>query len=230
MTLHTALGTAAALVALAFALSLFERWLDRREPQELAWAAALAMFSLASAALAAGAAVGWNDGLFRIFYMFGAVANVPVLALGTVYLFAPPATARRVALVVLLAVAFACGVVAASPLRGALPRDELAQGSDVFSALPRVCAAVASAAGALVVFAGALWSALRRRRLVVGNLLIAVGTAVTGGSGLLNSVADEMTAFAVTLVVGVVLIFAGFLVTTAANDGAASRPGSAAAR
>ncbi|MCA1692898.1 MAG: hypothetical protein LC733_12135, partial [Actinobacteria bacterium] len=41
--------------------------------------------------------------------------------------------------------------------------------------------------------------------------LIALGTLVLGTGGLFNSVLDEMEAFAVTLVVGITLIFAGFL-------------------
>jgi hypothetical protein len=212
--LHTALATAATLVALAFTLSLYERWLVHRRRHELAWAAAMAMFMVASGALAAGAALGWSPTLFRIFYVFGAVANVPILALGTVYLLAEQRTADRVAAAVLLLVAFAAGVVVAASLRvDALPRHHLAQGSEVFGALPRVFAAVASAGGALVVFAGALWSAVRHRRLVVANTLIALGTAVTGASGVLNSVADAMTGFAVTLVIGITLIFVGFLVS-----------------
>ena len=97
----------------------------------------------------------------------------------------------------------------------ALPRDELPHGSEVFGAFPRVLAAVASAGGALVVIGGAVWSAFRQRRLVLANTLIAAGTAITGASGLLNSVADEMTGFAVTLVVGITVIFAGFLVSRA---------------
>ncbi|HZN16385.1 MAG TPA: hypothetical protein VFB78_19125 [Acidimicrobiales bacterium] len=229
MGLHTALATAATLVALAFALSLYERWLANRHAHELAWTVAMAMFAVASGALAAGAAVGWSPVLFRTFYLFGAVANVPILALGTVFLLARWETARRIGQVVVVAVAVAAGVIIAAPLRGALPRDHLAQGSDVFGVLPRVLAAVASAGGALVVFGGALWSALRQRRLVIANTLIALGTAVTGASGVLNSVADAMTGFAVTLVIGVTLIFVGFLVSATATSGAApSRPSSAA--
>jgi hypothetical protein len=223
VTLHTALGTAAALVALAFTLSLYERWLERRQPYELAWTAAMAMFTVASAALAAGAAVGWTPVLFRGFYIFGAVANVPILALGTVYLLVDRRRADRIAAVVVVLVAFAAGVIVAAPL-GSLPRNELARGSEVFGALPRILAAVASAGGALVVFAGALWSAVRQRRLIVGNVLIAVGTATTGASGLLNSVADQMTGFAITLVIGVTLIFMGFLAATAGSGEGASRP------
>ena len=103
----------------------------------------------------------------------------------------------------------------------------------MFGALPRIFAAVASGGGALVVFGGAFWSAVRRRRLVVANSLIALGTAVTGASGILNSVADKMTGFAVTLVIGVTLIFVGFLTATgvnAARDAGASPPAQPAAR
>jgi hypothetical protein len=85
----------------------------------------------------------------------------------------------------------------------------------VFGVLPRVLAAVASGGGATVIVAGAVWS-IARRRGVVANLLIAIGTLVLGGSGLLNSVLGAMTAFAVALMVGIALIFAGYLVATGA--------------
>ncbi|HEX2700972.1 MAG TPA: hypothetical protein VHM89_12290 [Acidimicrobiales bacterium] len=224
---HTALASAAALVGLAFAMCTFERWLARRRPHELAWSVALAMFSLASAALAAGAALGWGGVTFRLFYLFGAIVNVPFLALGTVYLLAPRRRADLCAAGVALFSAFAAGVVAVAPFTAALPRHELARGSEVFGPAPRILAASASGVGALVVVAGALWSAMRvrRRRVVVANALIALGTLVTGASGLLNSVLDEMTGFAVALVVGITVLFAGFLVaTTGTRRGTPSPP------
>jgi len=49
---------------------------------------------------------------------------------------------------------------------------------------------------------------------VVSNGLIAAGTVILGASGLLNSVFDAMSAFAVTLLVGITVIFGGFLVAT----------------
>lgn len=213
----TALAVAAALVALAFACSTYERWLDRRRRHELAWSVALALFSLAALALAAGAAMGWSPLTFRLFYALG-VANVPVLALGTVYLLAGERRGDQVAAGVGLAVAFGAGVVLASPLTAPLPRHELARGSEVFGAGPRIFAAVASAGGALVIFVGALLSAIRfrRGRMLWANVLIAAGTGVLSASGLLNSVLDEMTGFAVTLVAGISVIFAGFLVATGA--------------
>ena len=221
--LRLAVAVAAALVALAFAMSTFERWLAGRKRQELAWSAALAMFAVASAALAAGAASGWNGVEFRVFYLFGAIVNVPFLALGTIYLLAGVRRGDRVAAVVGLGAAFAAGVVVMAPFTHALPRRELVQGSRVFRPLPRILAGVASGAGALVVVGGAAWSAIRvrPRRLVVANGLIAAGTLVLGASGLLNSLFDAMTAFAVTLLIGIVVVFAGFVVATTGRLGQA---------
>ena len=214
--LHTALASAAALVALAFAMCTFERWLARHRPHELAWSVSLALFSLASAALAAGAALGWGPVTFRLFYLFGAIVNVPFLALGTVYLLAARRKADLCAVGVVVFSAFAAGVVAVAPFTADLPRQELARGSEVFGPLPRILAATASGIGALVVVAGAVWSAarVRRARVVAANVLIALGTLITGASGLLNSVLDEMTGFAVALVAGITVLFAGVLVAT----------------
>ena len=228
---QSALAAAATLVALAFALSTFERWLERRRRHELAWAVSLAMFAAGSAALWYGAAAGWDEVTFRLFYLFGAVLNVPFLALGTVYLLGGVRRADRWAVVVTLGSAFAAGVLAVAPLDGPIPADRLPQGSDVFGPLPRILAALASGVGATVVLAGAVWSAWRlwrdRRsgpserpaaRLAGANVLIAAGTLVLGAGGLFNSVLDEMEAFAMTLLVGIVLLFAGFLIATTARS------------
>jgi len=210
---RTAVSVGAALVALAFAGSTFERWLARRRRQELAWSGALALFVVAAGALAAGAGLGWNGPTFRIFYLFGAILNVPFLALGTVYLLWGRRVGDRAALGVGLLGAFAVGVIVTAPFRAPIPPHTLVQGSKVFGVLPRVLAGVASAGGALVILAGAVWSVARRRG-VASNGLIAAGTLVLGGSGVFNSVLDAMTAFAVALMIGIALIFAGFLVAT----------------
>ncbi|HEX8769803.1 MAG TPA: hypothetical protein VF711_03430 [Acidimicrobiales bacterium] len=201
-------------------MSTFERWWSGRRRHELAWSVSLAMFTLGSAALWLGAANGWSPIVFRAFYLFGAILNVPFLALGTVYLLGGRRWGDRVGAGLAMGTTFAIGVLVASPLRAPVPAHELPQGSDVFGALPRILAAVASALGALVVVGGAVWSAWRLRRqpqsrsLVGANALIASGTIVLGVGGLFNSALGEMEAFAVTLVVGVSLIFGGFLVAT----------------
>ena len=223
MRTQSALAAAAGLVALAFALSTLERWIDRRRPHELAWTVALAMFSIGAGALWLGAANGWNAATFRFFYLFGAILNVPFLALGTIYLLGGKRRGDAWAVVIALGGAFAGGVLAVAPMRAAVPAHRLPQGSEVFGPLPRVLAAVASGAGAMVVLGGAAWSAWRlfggrtsrpgAGRLAAANGIIAFGTLVLGASGLLNSVLGQMEGFAVTLTLGITLLFVGFLVT-----------------
>jgi len=217
--IDTALASGAAVLAGAFSLATWERWLLRRRRHELAWAVAFALYSVASFALALGVAGGWTPPVFRTFYGAGAVATVPVLAVGTVYFHFGRAVGDAVGALVTVLVAIGVGVVMASPLRAALPVDELARGSEVFDAGPRIFAAVGSGVGAVVVFAGAAWSAARTRRArhTVANLLLAAGVAANGASGLLNSVLGEMRGFVVMLGIGIVLLFAGFVVATTPN-------------
>lgn len=229
VTLHAALAAAATLVSIAFACSTLERYLARRARHEAAWTVSLFMFAIASAALWIGSAIGWHGWTFRLFYLFGALLNVPFLALGTVYLLTARRTADLTAAVVSLLAAFAAGVVVAAPFTASLPADGLPRGSEVFGVGPRVAAALFSGLSAIVIFAGAAWSAYRfarqrnvtvpagkisPRRMAVANALIALGTLVLSAGGLLNSVVDEMDAFALSLVLGIVVIFAGFLLTS----------------
>jgi hypothetical protein len=219
MSTHLALAAAATLLALAFAMCTLERWLDRRKPHEAAWTVALFLFAAASTALWAGAAFGWNGLWFRLFYLFGAIVNVPYLALGTVYLLADRRVAQRAAIGVHAFIFFSAGVVAVAPLTAPVRGTTLPQGSDVFGAVPRVLAAAGSGVAAVVIVAGAVWSAVRlarrrsTRRLALANALIAVGTVILGAGGILNSVLNEMDGFALSLVAGITVIFAGFLLT-----------------
>ena len=218
--LEVALAVGAALVALAATLSTLDRWLARGRPHEAAWAMAFGLFTIAAGALAWGAGVGWDKPTFRIFYLFGAILNVPVLALGTIMLLGADRT-RRIAVVSVTLFGFFCvGVMVATPFVAPLPSARLARGAEVFTALPRILAALASGVATIVVVGGAVRSALRMGsvqgggRRASGNLLIAAGVILTGMSGLANSVLGAMGAFALFLTLGVTVIFVGYLVST----------------
>jgi hypothetical protein len=233
VTLNAALAAAATLVACAFAISTGDRWLQRRRPHDGAWTVSLVFFAVGSAALWWAQARGWSLASFRVFFLMGAILNVPWLALGSVYLL----FGRRIGDVTrawLIGLSGAAsGVVLIAPTKGAIiSADELPKGSDLFGVAPRVFAAVGSGVAALVIFAGALWSlwrVLRRRqpaatghqrqildprRNAGGNALIALGTIVLSLSGSLAGRLGESRAFIVTLLVGVVFLFAGFLVAS----------------
>jgi hypothetical protein len=230
--MNAALAAAATLVALAFAFSTLDRWLRRRRPHELAWTVSLGLFALGSASLWWAESNGWSLGAFRVFYLAGAVLNVPWLALGTVYLLAGPQVGHRVRGWLVFLSGLTVGVVGFAPTRAAVHGAELPTGKLVFGVAPRVLAAVGSGVAALVIIAGAVWSAWRvwrgrvpslgatrvvthPGRLVAGNLLIALGTLVLSGSGTLAGRLGKDRAFAITLLVGIVILFAGFLVTSA---------------
>jgi type IV secretory pathway TrbD component len=227
--MNAALSAAATLVAFAFALSTLDRWLRRRRPHELAWTISLSLFTLGSGALWWAESAGWSLASFRVFYLAGAVLNVPWLALGTVYLLAGEQIGTRVRAWLLLLSGFTAGVVLFAPTRSAVSGNELPTGKDVFGVAPRVLAALGSGVAAVVIIAGALWSAWRvsrgrapslaaarsvpsPRSLVTGNLLIAAGTVVLSASGTLAGRLGKDRAFAITLLAGISILFAGFLV------------------
>ena len=206
----------ATLIAMAFGLSTFDRFLARRNAHELVWSLALFMFAIASASLAVGASAGWSGPTFRLFYLFGGVVNVPFLATGSIYLLFGRRAGDISAWLVSLGSAFAAGVIATAPFHSPLPVHQLAQGAKVLPGLPEVLAAVGSGAGSIVLIGGAIYSAIRvrQRRVVLSNVTIALGTLITGASGLMNSVFDKMTAFSIALGVGIAVIFVGFLLST----------------
>jgi len=239
--MHAALAAAATLVALAFAGATFERYLDRRRPTggtdrssapELAWTASLLTFAIASAGLWTGAALGWNPARFRIFYGFGAIVVVPFLALGTVYLLAGRRAGHIATVITALTGAWALGVMTTTPVDAsvrAYGSGDIPRGSVVLEVLPRVLAAVASGLGATVLFAGAVVSVVRlarrrtTRRLAIANGLIALGTLILSVGGLFNSALGAMDAFSVSLVAGIAVMFAGFLLTTPSSRAANER-------
>jgi len=223
-----ALAFCATAVATLFAQATLVRYTRDRRPQDRAWTIALTCFALATAACAVGVSTGWDNGTFRVFYLLGAVVDVPWLALGTVYLLAGAAMGRRCEWGVVLFSGFAAGVVVAAPIHGTISGEAIPVGSEVFGVFPRVLAAVGSGVGALVIFGGAIWSAWRlaRARAVPGNarraianLLIAVGTIVLSSGGLLQGVAGKDETFVLSLAVGISVIYAGFLIASTSLSG-----------
>lgn len=212
----TAAGISGVLAAV-----LGRNWMQRRRPNLLAWCIALAMFAAASFAAGAGMLLGWTTAWFRVYYLFGAIVNVPILALGTIYLLAPRWVAHACAVVVLIATVSAGIVVYSADLDvSSLDVSGIPSGRDVMPAGPRALSRYYSVAGSLVVVGGALWSAwrlARRRqddlwRLARANVLIAVGTLVVA-IGSIFARYGRGSVFAISLAVGALLMFGGFMTT-----------------
>jgi hypothetical protein len=75
-----------ALLALVFAVALLDQWRERRRGFQLIWGIGMVFFAIAAASEALGAASGWNDLLYRTWYLTGAVFTAAWLGLGTAFL------------------------------------------------------------------------------------------------------------------------------------------------
>ena len=239
--LNSALAGAATLIACAFTLSTFDRWLRRRQPHELAWTIAMALFAVGSGALWWAESSGWNLMAFRIFFLAGAVLNVAWLALGTIYLLIGLRAGNICRAWLVWLSGFATGVVLIAPTKSEVVSIEFPAGREIFGAAPRILAAVGSGVPAMFIIVGALWSAWRvvkkqnpatsksisrtvtsPKRLAGGNVLIAVGTIVLSASGTLAGRLGQDRAFAITLLCGVSILFSGFLVASNSTLSASS--------
>ena len=212
----------AAMVSGYFAGALGVQWRDTHKAHLFAWSIALLMFGVASGAATVGLLAGWTTTVYRIYYLFGAILNVPVLALGTILLLAPRQVKYACTIVVFAAVVAATAVVVAADVTASgLQTSGIPEGREVLPAAVRALSRSYSITGFLVVVGGALWSAarlLRKReadlkRLAGANLLIAGGTTVVAVASEVARIGTEGAQgfiFAVGLLVGVSLMFAGF--------------------
>jgi hypothetical protein len=229
--MHWLLPGVAAAASAAFAVAVLRQYAARRRPYQLAWGIALSMFTVASLALTVGVVAGWTPVSFKLYYLFGAVLNVPWLALGTVELLAGLAVRRAylaaLAVFTLVSVILvALARVTASDLAGRL----LPEGKEFLPVAVRVLAVVGNSVGTLVVVGGAVASglAMRSRRDLrprfEGTLLIALGVLLAASGGVLAFLASS-DKLALGLAVGASVMYLGFRrASTPARPPVASGP------
>ena len=196
------LAFAAALLTLRLSGDLVRRYRRRRAPELAAWAAGLGAYSVAAGALAWGAAAGWSDASFRVYYLGGALLTAALLGVGSLLL----VRKRWITPVALVYVGVAIGVAVAVPLHGNVSGTEIPE-QDVLDLWPaRIVAIVGNSLGTLAVVGVAL-ATLRTRP--VGNVLVLAGIAVAAiGSGLAGL---GIGALAPAIAIAAVLLYLGFV-------------------
>lgn len=231
MILAVAFALGGAVVAGAFGAELARQWRARRRHHALAWALALGLYAIGMVALAVGFGLGWSPTSFAVYWVTGALLNVPLLAVGQLHLLDPPRAALWWTIAGLAAVwsvaavaltPIDAGVLAAADAAGGIPpgREAFAGGLAYQVLRPMTIL------GSLVVVVGSLYSGLASRRY--GILLIALGVSVSATSSrFLAAGLDEMVA--VVLAVGVAIMYAGFRAASRAPRRRRSPAGSAAA-
>ncbi|MBF6605960.1 MAG: hypothetical protein IVW53_10305 [Chloroflexi bacterium] len=88
MKLTILLPAITALVAALFALALIDQWRERRKTFQAVWAVGMVFFAVASGCEAIAGAAGWNELLYRLWYLTGAIWAAGWLGLGTAFLLA----------------------------------------------------------------------------------------------------------------------------------------------
>jgi hypothetical protein len=197
------LAFAAALVSLRLSAELIRRWRGGRGGEFAVWGGALAAYAVAAGALAWGAAAGWGEAAFRIYYATGALLTAPLLGIGSLL----RAGYGVVVPVGLVYVGLAIGVGLAEPLQGELAGTDVPEAQDVLDLWPaRVFAIAGNVLGTLAVLTVAV-ATLRRRPL--GNALLISGVVVAAlGSGLAGL---GVGALAPVVAAAALLLYAGFV-------------------
>jgi len=205
------------IVTLLFALAVLQRYLARRGSYLLLWGIGLLMYDLgAFCEFYVGATRSWNETLFRLWYLCGALLVAAWLGQGTVALLASKRVARVSLVMLVLASIFGAFAVFFAPLdaSGFVAGAQLTAVGVVPKEV-RMLTPFFNVYGVVALVGGALYSAWifwRKRILMnrlVGNVFIAAGALMPTLGGTLSrfGLSDYLYLgeFA-----GAVLMFAGF--------------------
>ena len=232
MALTLALVTT--LIGTLFTLAVFVQYLSRRKPYQLVWTLGLLLYTVGAFLWFLREAVGMSGAIFRLWYLTGAMLVPAYLGTGTLWLLAPRGFSRWativLALVSVVALALVLSVSLRSPLTNLLDSNALTAkdpvtGASFFPAYVVVLTILLNTYGTIALVGGALWSvwqAWRQRQAVGGptarrrafcNSLIAVGAILPALGGSLEATKIAQPHLWM-LLIGLVVLFAGFLAST----------------
>lgn len=226
----TILAVVAGIVATGFTLDLGSSALRRRRPHVTAYTAGMAAFAIATWALAAGVLTGWTETSYRIFFLFGTVVNVMLLAVGSMFLVGGRRLGHAFFLFTGAITAMATTLITTVPFVKDLPSSGIPDdmwGPDVQFG-PSLFAVIGGAVGGTTIIVLGLVSIFRfwrsSRAIVWGNLLIVAGTLAASTGGTQLGFLDETATFELSLMLAASLIWAGYRVTSRARAAVAPPP------
>jgi len=245
----------AAAVSTVFAVLLLLQYSKKRKVQQLAWGVSMAMFALASFIVMYGTSQGWDPTSYKIFYLFGAMLNVPWLALGSVALLNKrELTMSALVIVAVLSIFGFFKVISSHPCEGITGRSghqqcivdrqpnpservfdqkDIPSGKDVWrrdSSVRSLAMWFSIVSYVVVVGIAALSSRPRKgvappKERVRANLLIAIGVTIVAIGSTALVRYAKGAAFSVTLAIGVAVMFVGFLLASRAPRHRVEQPG-----
>ena len=207
-----------ATAASAFGFDVYRDALRRPRPHIIAYGIGIAMFALATWGLFFSLWLGWGTVSYKVFYLFGAVLNVPYLALGSVYLVIGYKTGRAFTGPVIAFSMISILMLVPAKLHEIGP-GLIPEAKEVFLVGgPRVLAIMSGAAAGTLLLSLSLVSIFRfwrkNRCLVWGNIFIAAGTLAAASGGTAFAKWGHSQLFVVSLPSAALLIWAGYRVAS----------------
>jgi hypothetical protein len=207
---------ATTLLASVFAPVVFRRWQARRPAPHLWWwAVGIAVYGLGTLTEAATTLFGWQEPVFRAWYISGALLGGWPLAQGTVYLMFSRRTATWMAAAVGAVVLAGATVVLLSPIDYSVVEPHRLTGRVMEWREARLFSPFINTYAAIFLIGGAIVSAWRYRRdprsrhRFIGNCYIAVGALLPGIGGAATRMGYTEVLYVMELI-GLILIWTGY--------------------
>ena len=207
---------ATTLFATGFAVVVLRRyWAARDKLHLLWWGIGIALFGVGTLFESITTLAGWEEGVFRGWYISGVLLGGAPLAQGTVYLLLPRATAHRLAIALVVFVTLAAAAVLATPVDRSLAEEHRLSGEVIEWSWVRGLSPIVNTYAFIFLAGGAIVSASRYRRQAAssdrmwGNVLIAIGAILPGIGGTFTRFGVVEVLY-VTELVGIVLIAIGY--------------------
>lgn len=211
---------ATTILALVFAVALWRRWRSRGGAHLFWWWIGILTYAAGTLTESLVTLLGWNEGLFRSWYITGALLGGAPLAQGTVYLLLKRRTAHALTAALIPVVVIAAICVMMAPIDHTLVESHRLTGRVFEWQWVRRFSPFINLYAFTFLVGGAVISAMRYRRSTgtrhrfVGNVFIAVGALLPGIGGSFTRFGYTEVLY-VTELLGLALLFVGYRYNTA---------------
>ncbi len=201
-----AVSLGATVVSLIFAALVFNQWINRRKPFQMAWSLGLGLYGIAAFTQFLAEAYGWTPSTYKAYYLVAAPL-VAVLGIGSVLLIHRRAGIGFALYTIVVFAGFAVAVAGATVNTAALSSPIPVAGT----ALPdnvRIFSPLFTIPGSVALIGIAVYSYWRTRLMF--NLWIGIGALIIAAGG---SLARFNLSWALYIgeFVGIAVMFWGFL-------------------
>ena len=206
---------ATTIVATLFSVIVLRRHAERGGTHLLWWGVGLILYGVGTLTESLTSIFGWNEWVFRAWYVTGALCGGAPLAQGTVYLLMKRRTAHVLSALLVAAIVTGAVFVFLSPMNLAAVDGHRLSGAALGWQRIRLLSPFINTYAAIFLIGGAIVSAFRyrsqphARHKYIGNIFIAVGAILPGIGGTFTRFGHVEVLY-VTEFVGLLLIYAGF--------------------